>query len=445
MASSDDTHAPQFETHQYHASQLGIDTNHISKGARSVVEALDTAGYEVYLVGGCVRDLLLGMVPKDFDVATNATPQQVMQATRRARIIGRRFKIVHVRAGREVIEVTTFRGSPDGTQRTSDAGRVLDDNEWGSREDDSIRRDITINSLYYQPIDDLVIDDLGGIEDIQDKVIRVIGDVEERYREDPVRMKRVLRFAAKTGFAIETRSAEPIRRLLPLMNDVPGARLLDEAIKMFHGGYAWAMWQQLQVYGMDSVFFPEIGGRIGNGDAFAAAFVEKSLRNTDIRVQEDKPVMPAFLFAVMLWPAFVDRRDELIEGGESPANASIAAAGDVLYGSDHPLPIPRRMGGYVQEIWVQQWWLTQTTGRHVQKTIEHARFRAAYDFLLMRAAAWRQIAPDAEQPLAELSDFWTDLQQQPEYADLASSRPAPASRPRRTHRRPRKPRAPQGD
>ncbi|MDT6960505.1 polynucleotide adenylyltransferase PcnB [Cupriavidus sp. SZY C1] len=401
-----------------------IDPSLISRNAVKVTSTLQQAGYQAFIVGGAVRDLLLGIKPKDFDVATNATPEQVQALFRRSRIIGRRFQIVHVTfyGGREqeIIEVSTFRALvdavasetlPEGrrlkraeldskTHAIDASGRVLRDNVWGSQAEDAERRDFTINAMYYDPAAQTVHDYHHGMEDIRAKTLRMIGDPVTRYREDPVRMLRVVRFAAKTGFGIDEATRLPIGELAPLIHNVPSARLFDEMLKLLMSGHAWASLQELRKAGLHKGLLPLLDVAIEQ--PMGQRFVQLALDNTDRRVQAGKPVSPGFLFASLLWHHVLQRWTKLREGGEHPIAALNTAMDMVLEKQTGQLAIQRRFVTDMRDIWGMQPRFEKRVGRMPYRLLESPRFRAGYDFLQLRCQA-------GEQP-AELGQWWTDFQ-----------------------------------
>lgn len=358
-------------------------------------------------MGGCVRDLMLGYEPKDFDIVTNALPDQILPLFRSARRIGRRFELVHVRFGREIIEVATYRGLPEANtdDNKTESGRLLRDNVFGTQEQDALRRDITVNALYYNFHDFSVIDYVGGVADLEAGVLRVIGSPETRFREDPVRMLRILRFSAKLGFRIEEHTAEPIRRLGSLLDEVPAARRFEEVLKLFHGGSALTTFELLRQYNVFQYLFPLTDKSLAEIDSgYSTIFVPKALQNTDTRIVEGKPVTPAFLFAVMLWGPVRLRQGVLIERGMSPADALRQAASEVLSRQSAYTSIPRRFSGPMREIWNLQRRFARRRGKMAFRLAEHERFRAAYDFLLLRT--------EAGELESELAHWWTEFQEQ---------------------------------
>jgi len=393
-----------------------ISRRNISQGALKVMARLRSQNFEAYLVGGAVRDLLLGKQPKDFDVATNARPEEVAALFRNSRIIGRRFRIVHVRFGPEIIEVTTFRGhhedaEDDAGQRpaatakshVSASGRLLRDNVFGNMDEDAARRDLTINALFYDAGTFAVFDYADGLRDLATRTVRVIGDSEQRYREDPVRMLRVIRFAAKLDFLIAPGSGDPIRSLAPLLCEIPPARLFDEFLKLFLSGTAAPTLRLMESFGLAQQLFPATWRALA-AHRGGRELLEAAMRGTDERVSLDKPVTPAFLLAALLWPALCHARRQCVERGETPHAALSAAAQDVLNEQLAVLAIPRRFSLPMKEIWELQWRLEQRQGRKAVQLLGHRRFRAAYDLLLLRAAV-------GDAP-AELADTWTELQAQ---------------------------------
>ena len=381
----------------------------ISPNALRVLYRLREAGFGAYLVGGAVRDLLVGGHPKDFDVATDATPEQVKQLFRNCRLIGRRFRLAHVVFGREIIEVATFRSNADdgsGERETHEGGRVLRDNVFGSIEDDAVRRDFTVNALYYAIEDFSVRDYVGGFEDVQHRLMRLIGDPEKRYREDPVRMLRAVRLAAKLDFEIEAATAEPIPRMAPLLGEAAPARLFEECLKLFLTGHAVASFERLEHHGLLDVLFPESAIALrANRSGALRRMVIAGLRGTDARVANDEPVSPAFLFALLLWPAYCRALAQLQQGGMHAAEAERRAADRVTVHQLNTIALPRRFSLPMQEIWLLQSRFSQRQRKRVFRLLAHPRFRAAYDFLNLRLAASNEHADDVA--------FWREAQQQP--------------------------------
>jgi len=434
------------EMHSIPRAEHCITRKNISNGALRVLYRLNESGYQAFLVGGAVRDLLLGGHPKDFDIATNATPEQVRALFRNCRLIGRRFRLAHVVFGREIVEVATFRGtSDDGSgDRHMVEGRLVRDNVYGSIEEDALRRDFTVNALYYDIDDFSVRDYVGGMRDLEQRTLRLIGDPESRYREDPVRMLRAARLAPKLDFKIAPEAAAPFAKLGTLLVDAPPARLFDESLKLFLSGYGLASFHALQTHGLLQHVFPGTARALASehADRFRV-LLERTLASTDERVRSDKPVTPAFLFAAMLWEPVREEAEARIAAGAEPSQAWSAASEYIMVEQAHRVAIPRRFAGSIEEIWMMQPRFEQRAKKRVFRLLAHPRFRAAYDFLLLRSA---------ESPaLGELAEWWTHAQEAdhqelakqftPASAAAAASEPAgedePAKRkrPRRRRRR----------
>ena len=390
--------------------QHSLHRGQFSRNAVSVVDRLQKAGYQAYLVGGCVRDLLIGVQPKDFDVATSATPEQVRVEFRNARVIGRRFKLVHVHFGREIIEVATFRSNhPQGDDEEdshqsarNESGRILRDNVYGSQESDAQRRDFTMNALYFDITGERVLDYAHGVHDIRNRLIRLIGDPEQRYLEDPVRMLRAVRFAAKLDFEIEKHSAAPIRRLAPMLRDIPSARLFDEVLKLFLAGRAERTFELLVEYDLFAPLFPASARALERDPDYTGDLIRQALANTDERIALGKPVTPAFLFAALLWPALPARAAQLQERGMPPIPAMQEAAHDLIVEQCKRIAIPKRFTIPIREIWDMQERLPRRQGKRADMLLENPRFRAGYDFLLLRE--------DAGEQTGGLGDWWTEYQ-----------------------------------
>ncbi|WGL18024.1 polynucleotide adenylyltransferase PcnB [Microbulbifer bruguierae] len=377
----------------------------ISRAALTVMKRLQEAGFEAFIVGGSVRDLLLGGHPKDFDVATDATPEQAKQLFRGARIVGRRFRILHARIGREVIEVTTFRGhhsdGDDHEAQQSEHGMLLRDNVYGDLESDAVRRDFTVNALYYTINGFEIHDYTGGIQDIEQRLIRMIGDPTTRYKEDPVRMLRAVRFAAKLDFAIEPGTAAPLPELAPLLRNIAPARLFDEVLKLLMSGYGERTFELLREYELWPHLFPDNARMLDNPQALA--MTRLALRNTDRRIRADQRVTPAFLYAALLWPAVNAEQIFLTEKGIPPVPALAQAAQKITSNQLAHTAIPKRFTMPMREIWDMQSRLPRRSGERALRLMELPRFRAAYDFLLLREES-------GEIP-AGLGQWWTDFQQ----------------------------------
>ena len=397
----------------YQSSEFGFDRSHISRAALKVVEGLHAAGYDGYLVGGCVRDLLLGKEPKDFDVTTDAKPEEVKKLFDRARIIGRRFRLVHVRFRGETVEVATYRADPNRSakkrwfkwsrKQSAGSGRITDDNVYGDIEDDAIRRDFTVNALYYDPSLEQVIDFLGGVADIKQHRLKMIGEPEERFAEDPVRMLRVIRFRAKLGLDPEPALIEAIHENRQLLADVPAARLFDEVLKMFHHAHGASSWLGLSETGLVELLFGQTAEVVGREDgAKYEQLILFALENTDRRIIQGKPVIPAFLFAVVLWGPFSLRYRQLSEVNRDFTQALHQASEEVFAGQCVQVSVPRRVSTPSIEIWQLQGALERRRPRAIRGILENRRFRAAYDFLLLRA----RIGETSQ----ELVDWWTRIQ-----------------------------------
>lgn len=350
---------------------------------------LKQAGYQAHLVGGGVRDLLLGREPKDFDVATDARPEDVRTIFRNCRLIGRRFRLAHVHFGREIIEVATFRGADsvgEEGKRKIENGMILRDNLYGSIEEDAKRRDFTVNALYYNIADFSVVDYARGMQDLEAGTLRLLGDPEERYREDPVRMLRAVRFAAKLGFSIDPACEAPFSTLGHLLADVPAARLFEEVLKLFLGGSALQTFEKLRHYGLFGRLFPATEASLTREEQdFPIIFVSSGMENTDTRVHEEKSVTPAFLFSVLLWEPVRQSAAELQEDGTSPLQALQLAGDRVLSQQLGVVAIPRRFSTPMREIWNLQHRFEYRVGNRPHRLLAHPRFRAAYDFMLLRS------------------------------------------------------------
>lgn len=471
-------------------AEHGIDPQLLDERAVKVVTTLTEAGHEAYIVGGAVRDLLLGLRPKDFDVATNATPEQVKALFRRAFIIGRRFRIVHVVYGRgrdhEVIEVSTFRALLDasaeqvaGNEKTSKSelagktavvdasGRVLRDNVWGPQIEDAARRDFTVNALYYDPVREIVVDYHGGIKDAKKKLLRMIGDPAARYREDPVRIIRVVRFAAKLGFEIEPKTRAPIKEMAALLDNVPQSRTFDEMIKLLQTGHALASIEELRKQGLHRGVFPVLDVALDEAHRHDGRekFVQLALADTDRRVGEGKPVAPSFMLASMLWHDVLDRWQKLKAKGEAPFPALQQAVDAVFDARIGDISGRGKLGADMREIWLMQTRFERRTGNGPFSLVEQPRFRAGFDFLRLRA--------DAGEVPVELAEWWEDFSQEdeegrralvesarersgqrrvpgsasgtgPAAAAATADAPAAADAPRKRRRRRRKPAAGEG-
>ncbi len=428
--------------------QHPVSRQFMSPSALKVLYRLNKGGYDAYLVGGGVRDILLGLKPKDFDIATNATPEQIKALFRNCRLIGRRFRLAHIVFGREIIEVATFRGHHDSasdkdqqdikTSKQSEHGMLLRDNIYGSIEEDAERRDFTINALYYSAKDFKVYDFADGVKDVENRVIRLIGDVETRYREDPVRMLRAIRFATKLDMEIEAQTKAPIKTLAPLMANIPAARMFEEFLKMFIAGKAVANYEQLRDYHLFKFFFPAVDQALDNNDELLERFIILAMENTDKRINNDQRVTPAFLFAAMLWYPLQNYLKQInMNNSLPPQDAFFAALNEIMPEQQRSIAIPKRFQGVMKDIWILQEKLARREGKKAFKAYEHPKFRAGYDFLLLRS----EIESDNPQ-LAELAQWWTDFQNVSPEAQLqmVKSIKGEQSR-RRTPRKRRKPTA----
>jgi len=414
----------------YKPDQHPVRRDQLSSGARNVARKLHEAGFKAFIVGGAVRDLLLGLTPKDFDIATDATPEQVKPLFRRAFIIGRRFRLVHVHAGHEVLEVSTFRAAQTGDDATDENGRLISDNVYGLQADDAKRRDFTINALYFDPETEEVWDYVGGVADIRARRMRLIGPPVTRFREDPVRMLRCVRLAAKLGIAIDPKTAAPIPKLAPLISNVPPARLFDEMQKLLLSGHAARTLASLRTHGLHHGLLPLLDVILEQ--PLGGKFIDAALANTDERVREDKGVSPAFLFATLLWHEVLVHWNAAKANGEKPLPALFDAMDRVLSAQAERIAIPRRFEATIKEIWSLQPRFEQRAGSRPARLAEHPRFRAAFDFLAIRGES-------GEVPAA-LVDWWTRFQEAGDAERQAMLKPdeAPATKRRRSRGRGRK-------
>ena len=376
----------------------------ISINALKVVSRLAEHGYQAYLVGGCIRDLIVGKSPKDFDVATDAHPEEVRELFRNSRIVGKRFKIVHVRFGREIVEVTTFRAphTDQYDETHSESGRTLVDNIYGTFEEDVFRRDFAMNAIYYQPDSREIIDLADGAADVQARTIKTIGEPESRFREDPVRMIRAARFQAKLGFNMDKEVRDSIKSLGYLIQDVPPARLFEEVLKLYMSGHGASSLNALMDNELYGWLFPD--SKRSAESHPTRDLVRLALESTDARIAIDKPVTPAFIFAAMFWYSFVEERDRMQkEEGIPHVSASHEAANNILSKQQLFTSIPRRFTGTIRDIWFLQFRLPNRFGDKPDQLMQHKRFRAAYDFLLIREGAGEKTS--------HLGDWWTEYQE----------------------------------
>ncbi len=438
-----------------------ISRSMIATSALKVLYQLKDAGYQAFLVGGCVRDIVIGMEPKDFDVATDASPEEVRRLFRNCRLIGRRFRLAHVRFGQQIVEVATFRAAgfpieldaddtddepapePENDDRVhDDGGRLLRDNRYGTIDQDVWRRDFTCNALYYNIEDFSIWDYVGGVEDVKSRTLRLIGDPETRFREDPVRMLRAIRFQAKLGFRIHEGTREPIARLAPLLEQIPPARLLDEFQKLFLAGFGQRAFELLRTHGLLAHLFPATAAWLEkDSDGMAARLIQAGLANTDRRVQEDRTVTPMFLFAVLLFGPISAAAQKRFESGSQAGQAIAEAADEIVAQQNRRIGIPKRFSIPMREMLALQPRFHRREGRRALAFIGHPRFRAAYDFLVLRAES------GGEDPA--IAKWWTELQELPQEEqhqrvgadDAQSGQPAGAGR-RRRRRGGRRRRAP---
>jgi len=391
------------------ASDLGLSISDVSPAAVSIIRTLQDSGFQAEMVGGCVRDLLLGWSPKDFDVVTNATPDQIKKLFRRARVIGRRFQLVHVRIGREVIEVSTYRGSDTGRQeqrRGRAKEKMAANNVFGRRDEDVLRRDFTINALYYDPVKEVVTDYVDGLGHIQERRLEIIGDPRQRFSEDPVRMLRAVRFKAKLNLRLDAKIEKLLPRMAGTLIAVSPPRLFEEIIKVLHNGYGAVGFQALDHYGLLRFLFPSATRHFNEQDLNKKnGLIPCALRNTDQRVADRKPVISPFLFSVLLWRQ-VQQAWPIKSGGNRSIFENLHRSADRVLEELHPtVRIPRRISAVMIEIWELQIRLEQRRPRTIKRLLSHRRFRAAYDFLLLRAGTGE--VSDA------LADWWTKIQEMP--------------------------------
>ncbi|MFA7320716.1 MAG: polynucleotide adenylyltransferase PcnB [Dokdonella sp.] len=421
-------------------AEHGISRKNISNGALRVLYRLHESGYKAFLVGGAVRDLLLGGHPKDFDVATDATPEQTRTLFRNSRLIGRRFRLAHVVFGREIVEVATFRGIGEvgDSDRHVVDGRIVRDNVYGSIEEDAIRRDFTINALYYDIADFSVRDYVGGIEDLRQRRMHLIGDPAQRYREDPVRMLRAARLAAKLDFSLSAETEAPIAELAPLLADVAPARLFDESLKLFLAGHGLESLRRLHHLGLLGQLFPATAAALaGPNSARFGRLLGYTFTSTDERIRNDMPVAPAFLFAAMLWEPVRTMAEALEAGGTEVGVAWTVAVDKVLHQQATRVAIPKRFTIAMEEIWSLQSRFEQRQKKRVMRLLAHPRFRAAFDFLVLRS--------HEEPELKEQVAWWTHAQQldaehlakQLAPAGVARAEGEPARKRKRSRRRKR--------
>jgi poly(A) polymerase len=409
----------------------GLQVASISPAAAKVCAVLREAGFSAYVVGGAVRDLLLNITPKDFDVATDARPEQIKPLFRRAIIIGRRFRLVHVMIAGDTIEVSTFRAADLQTTEKDEHGRVLRDNVFGTQEEDARRRDFTVNALYYDPTTEEVVDFHGGLGDLKKRVLRVIGDPATRYREDPVRMLRAVRLGAKLGLTLDPATRAPIRSLAPLMERVPPARLFDEMLKLLLSGHASACLRELREVGLHKGLLPLLDVILEQ--PLGERFVTLALAQTDERVLAERPVSPAFLFAALLWHEVLAAWKTREKRGERSIPALEAAMDEVLEVQCEKLAITRKLTATMREVWALQPRFEGRSGARAYRLLEAPRFRMAYDFLALRAASGEVDA--------ELEAWWRAFQSADAESRKAMLLPETGPKKRRRRRRKKRPAA----
>lgn len=377
----------------------------ISANALKVLTRLNRAGFQAYLVGGSVRDLLLRKAPKDFDIATYATPNQIKNLFRNARIIGRRFKLVHILYHREIIEVATFRSQDtvEPTQQVNERGMLIRDNSYGTLEEDAWRRDFTVNSLYYHVEDGSIIDFTGGVNDIQQRLIRIIGDAKTRYQEDPVRMLRAIRFSAKLKFDLSSETGEPLAQLGHLLDHISPSRLFDELVKLLQCGESEGAHRLLVQHHLFEHLFPQTAALLNHNNYPVNALLVLALENTDKRIHNNKPVTPAFIYAILLWFPLNEYSKQLIANGCDPLPALEQAMSHIIREQNKTTLIPKRYTQVIREIWLLQYRFQRRTGLRAYNLLHHPRFRAAYDFLALRALVGDESM--------ELAQWWTEFQE----------------------------------
>jgi poly(A) polymerase len=410
-------------------TQHGITADHISSCARRTTKALQEGGFTAYVVGGAVRDLMLGLEPKDFDIATSATPEEVRATFRRSRIIGRRFRLVHVMCGNDTVEVSTYRtlgvGADSADQSSDEHGRILRDNVFGTLEEDAIRRDFTVNALYYNPTTEEILDYCGGVKDLKARMLAMIGDPVQRYREDPVRMLRGVRLAAKLKLKIAAPTRAPIGELAPLLTNVPSARLFEEMLKLLLSGHAVDCIKMLRAEGLHHGLLPMLDVILEQ--PMGEKFVMLALARTDERIREDKPISPGFLFAALLWHEVLAASKQRVDRGMHAMPAMHEAMDQVIQVQADKLSIPKRFGADMKEIWALQVRLDNRSGKRPYGVLTSPRFRAGYDFLLLRC--------ESGEVAAEAGEWWTKFQDANEATREAMLVSAPSTGPRRRRRR----------
>jgi poly(A) polymerase len=422
---------PEAHSHQLVViprSQHNISRKSISEAALKVLNRLSNSGHRACLVGGGVRDLLLGLQPKDFDVATDATPEQLRELFKNSRIIGRRFRLVHIRFGRDIIETATFRAHSEDSPRTEldTHGRILRDNTFGDIEEDAIRRDFTINAMYYDIKDFSLLDYAGGLQDIENRQLRLIGDATTRYQEDPVRMLRALRFAAKLDFSIEASAGEAIHECGHLLAAIPPARMFDEVIKLFHCGSAVRVLAMLREFNLLKYLVPALDEWLQDDPSeLMLDFIDQALVNTDNRVNTGQPVSPGFIFAVLLWPVVWQQANQIQSDRKRMIPALVQVGESIMKRQVRHISIPRRFSQMARDVWSAQPRFQRTQGKQAERLLAFPVFRAAYDFMYIQAMVG--LIP------FHLGTWWTEYQET--HTDII---PVEAEKPRRPRRRRRK-------
>lgn len=399
------------KAHTVNASHYGISPKDFPTNAISIVKKLLNNGYEAYIVGGCIRDLLLGQKAKDFDIATNARPEEIQKIFgRQSRLIGRRFRLAHIVYGREIYEVATFRAehhtnATDKMSKTNEAGMLLRDNVYGTLREDAERRDFSVNALYYDVSHNLIFDFFNGIDDLRASKLRLIGAPVTRYQEDPVRMLRAVRFMAKLDMFLDKESDKPISEMAYLLKNIPAARLFDESLKLLQSGSGFKTYELLRKYGLFEQLFPVLTPFFTeHSDSNTERMISKALNSTDERIRDDLRVNPAFLFAALLWYPLREKIDELKnEGGLNSYDAMMLAANEILAESCKAVALHRRHTAVIRDIWALQFQFPKRTGKRPQQTLEHIKFRAGFDLLVMRAEI-------EGGDLVELSAWWHEYQ-----------------------------------
>lgn len=423
---------PVSSTHIIPRTKHCISKTDISNNALKVLNRLISAGFQAYLVGGSVRDLLLHKAPKDFDVATNATPNEIKNLFKNGRIIGRRFKLVHILFHREIIEVATFRGheAEDASQQTNEKGIIVRDNAYGSLDEDAWRRDFTINSLYYNIDDSSIVDFTSGVQDVENKLIRIIGDPSTRYTEDPVRMLRAVRFSAKLHFSLEEKTAAPFPEISHLITHVSNSRLFDEMTKLYQCGEAETVHKLLIQYGLFDHLFPSIAALL-TSEYPINALIGIALENTDIRIRDAKPVTPAFIFAVLLWFPMIELSKKLQQSGMDPLPAIEKAMSIIIAEQNKIISVPKRYTQVIREMWLLQYRFSKRFGGRAFNLLQHPRFRAAYDFMAIRALAGDEAM--------EVAQWWTTFQEvdEAEQHRMVNALTTPSSNKPRRRRKPK--------